>query len=133
MNKELVRKISSYYSAITFIQKMEMEAQRSNIEFRDMVNEVLEHELRDKFYNEFLNKWKMGSDLYSIEVYPKEIPSVQPYLEKFKNINRIEGKTSDIKLDRMTMYWEHEKLKENIVEIITLLNREHELSFLNKQ
>lgn len=126
-NKELVENISGFYSIIVFIQKMEIESQRQNIEFRDMVNEVLDHKLRDKFFNEFVRSWKIGNDLYRIEVYPEDIPNVQPFVEKFKNINRIEGKTSDIKLDRMALYMEHEKLKENIIAIIDMLNREYEL------
>lgn len=123
-NKELIEKISGHYSSLEFIKKMELETQRSNIEFRAMVNEVLEHQLRLKIQDEFVSMWMVGRDLYSVEVYADYIPSVQQYLEVFKGIARIEGKTSDIQLDRKAMHMEHVKVKNNIIELIDQLSME---------
>ena len=84
----LVKFFSGNWNYDCFTNKhMENETQRLNTELRNIVNEVLDHELRDKFLNEFIRNWKIGNDLYSIEVYPKDIPGVQPYVEKFKNQN----------------------------------------------
>lgn len=126
-NKELLTEIRSFYSTLNFNMKMEMESEHSNILFREMANEILDHKLREKIFDEFLKKWKDNSDLILIEVYPEDIPAVQPYVEKFKGIKGIVGRASDIKANRMTAYMDHEKLKGWMMKIIDRLDREQEL------
>ncbi len=115
-NKEIVKSISTFYSNLDMINKLEDEWGNFNLEYRKEINNILELDVRQRFL-ENLNPTHIDDPATSA-------PDITPYLTKLKSKSEIKGLIDDIRINREVGAVYHVGLKNKIEEIIFLLQME---------
>lgn len=116
-NKNLLKKITDFYSLIDAVNKYEDEWGTFNLEYRNKVNNVLNDSLRQVFLDNIMQTGDFE--------YIWQAPNPKVYILKLKAIEGIEGLISDIRINRIVgEKWYHRKLNFQMKEIIVTLEEE---------
>ncbi|GAA4314402.1 hypothetical protein GCM10023115_28480 [Pontixanthobacter gangjinensis] len=116
-NKAIVQNLAAFYSDLKNREDLEEEWGTFNFQFRKKVNGVLEHEMRTKVL-QYTGDTVVGNNNL-------ELPAIDPYLEKMKKIEGLEGLISDIHINRDFGYeMVHKDLRDQIDDLIVQLSNE---------
>lgn len=115
-NKTTVQNLSEFYSNVENIADLEQEWAQFNLKYRSKVNNILEPELRFKMMK------KLGDGDLVIQDSIEQFPPVNPYIQKLKQIEGIEGLISDIQINRevgqLAIYSEMDKGIDSIISLL---------------
>jgi len=115
-NRNLVKAINSFYSNVAYEYKLEEEWGEFNLRYRQVVNNILEDDLRVKIL--------AGTGQLDIEKPLDHPVDTHPYIEKLSQIPRIQGQIRDIWINREVGEQHHKQLKVEIGQIVELLRSE---------
>ena len=116
-NKVIVNKLTDFFADLEALNKYEDEWGTFNLDYRKRVNTILNDSLRQVFLIELRDT--------SYTNNTKQVPDVQFYILKLKEINGIQGLIGDIRINREVGGSQtHEPLLIKIDEIIDLLAKE---------
>ena len=115
-NKDLIAEINTFYSREARIKSLETEWGGFNLSYRELVNEVIDDELKVEILE------GMGDTQIAHKI--DRPVDVRSYIETLRDIPGIAGLVRDIQINREVGRVHHEELKASIDDIILAIRNE---------